>query len=106
MGIGSLKKGASPGSVASAASPKADDFINGAKVDGKGAKPTQVRQKKWKQVTLSLSEEIDQEINRMSLLPVGVRVSRSDVVREALKLLAELGDVQVAQRLKDAKELE
>jgi Arc/MetJ-type ribon-helix-helix transcriptional regulator len=107
MGVGSLKKGASTNSVAAASSPVADEFINAARIDGKGTKPTgQVRTKKWKQLAFSLTEEVDQEVNRLSLLPSGVRVSRSDVIREALRFFAAQGDDVAAQLLKQAKERE
>lgn len=100
MGVGSLKKGAA--SVPPAAtSPEADAFINGAKVDGKngavatnGAAPA--RKKKWKQVTFSLTDEMDQEVERLSRLPTEIRNSRSAVVRAALLFLASQGDAKVA----------
>ncbi|MCS4315548.1 hypothetical protein M2397_005882 [Pseudomonas sp. BIGb0381] len=106
MGVASLKKGASSGAEAAAASPAADSFINGAKIDGKNgavaAKPAQA--KVYKRIMFSLTSEIDAEVERLSLLPHGVRVSRSDVIRAAVALLASQGDENVSKLLKELKE--
>jgi hypothetical protein len=108
MGLASLKKGASPEAVAAATSPEADSFINGAKVDGKNgvvaAKPPQP--KIYKRIMFSLTAEIDAEIERLSLLPHGFRVSRSDVIRAAVALLAKQGDDHVSRLLKEIKDKE
>lgn len=106
MGVASLKKGAGSGAEAAAASPAADSFINGAKIDGKNgavaAKPTQA--KVYKRIMFSLSAEIDAEVERLSLLPHGFRVSRSDVIRAAVALLASQGDAKVSELLRELKE--
>ncbi|OOG83215.1 hypothetical protein B0E42_20485 [Pseudomonas sp. A25(2017)] len=106
MGVASLKKGAGSGAEAAAASPAADSFINGAKIDGKNgavaAKPAQA--KVYKRIMFSLTSEIDAEVERLSLLPHGVRVSRSDVIRAAVALLASQGDENVSKLLKELKE--
>ncbi|EJZ60929.1 hypothetical protein V4842_26440 [Pseudomonas moraviensis] len=106
MGVASLKKGAGSGAEAAAASPAADSFINGAKIDGKNgavaAKPAQA--KVYKRIMFSLSSEIDAEVERLSLLPHGIRVSRSDVIRAAVALLAGQGDEKVSQLLRELKE--
>lgn len=106
MGVASLKKGAGSGAEAAAASPAADSFINGAKIDGKnGAVATKPAQAKvYKRIMFSLSSEIDAEVERLSLLPHGVRVSRSDVIRAAVALLAGQGDEKVSQLLRELKE--
>ena len=106
MGVASLKKGAGSGAEAAAASPAADSFINGAKIDGKNgavaAKPAPA--KVYKRIMFSLSSEIDAEVERLSLLPHGIRVSRSDVIRAAVALLAGQGDEKVSQLLRELKE--
>lgn len=106
MGVASLKKGAGSGAEAAAASPAADSFINGAKIDGKNgavaAKPPLA--KVYKRIMFSLTSEIDAEVERLSLLPHGIRVSRSDVIRAAVALLASQGDETVSKLLKELKE--
>lgn len=106
MGVASLKKGAGAGAEAAAASPAADSFINGAKIDGKNgavaAKPAQA--KVYKRIMFSLTSEIDSEVERLSLLPHGFRVSRSDVICAAVALLASQGDEQVSKLLKELKD--
>lgn len=101
MGVGNLKKPINP----AATSPAADDFINGAKVDGK--KPMQVastRERTYKRITFSLSDELDQEIERLSLIPRDFRASRSDVIRAAVALLAMQDEAKIAQLMKDAQQ--
>lgn len=104
-GVGGLKKTERASIPEAATSPEADAFINGAKVDGKNGKPaTQApaqRQKTWKPVMFSLTDEVSEEVNRM--VDLGSRQTRSDVVRVALKFLAEQGDERVAELLKRAK---
>jgi hypothetical protein len=106
MGVASLKKGAGSGAEAAAASPAADSFINGAKIDGKNgavaAKPQQA--KVYKRIMFSLTSEIDAEVERLSLLPHGIRVSRSDVIRAAVALLTSQGDEKVSKLLKELKD--
>jgi hypothetical protein len=106
MALGSLKKGA--GSGAAATSPAADSFINGAKIDGKNGKVASkpAPSKVYKRIMFSLTSEIDDEVERLSLVPRGFRVSRSDVIRAAVALLAKQGDEAVAQLLKELKDKE
>lgn len=107
-GVGGLKKTERSVIPEAATSPAADAFINGAKVDGKNGKSANaapaVRQKTWKPVTFSLTNEVSEEINRM--VDLGRRQTRSDVVRVAVRLLAEQGDARVAELLKRAKEID
>lgn len=106
MGVASLKKGAGSGAEAAASSPAADSFINGAKIDGKNGavatKPAHV--KVYKRIMFSLTSEVDAEVERLSLLPHGFRVSRSDVIRAAVALLASQGDENVSKLLKELKD--
>lgn len=97
MGIGSLKKDAR----SKAASKEADEFIAGAKVDGSRAEKPAKRERVYKRVTFSLSDDIDQEIDRLSLIPREFRASRSDVIRTAIALLAEQTDAEIAKRMQD-----
>jgi hypothetical protein len=106
MGVASLKKGAGAGAEIAAATPAADSFINGAKIDGKnGAVATRSSKARiYKRVMFSLTSEVDAEVERLSLLPHGVRVSRSDVIRAAVAFLANQGDEKVSLILKELKE--
>lgn len=98
MGVGNLRKGAAN---PAATSPAADDFINAAKIDGKNgaaaAKPAP--SKVYKRVTFSLTDELDKEIDRLSLIPRGFRASKSDVIRAAVALLSEQGEDEISRLL-------
>lgn len=95
MGVGNLRKGANP----AATSPAADDFINGAKVDGKNNGAAPVSQRVYKRVTFSLTDELDKEIDRLSLIPRGFRASKSDVVRAAVALLSDQSEEEISRLL-------
>jgi hypothetical protein len=87
MGLRGLEKKANP-----VAADTADDFIGAAKVkDGPSAKASKA---KFKRVTFSLDEDIDDKINALSLVPRGFRATRSDVVRAAVELLSSHPDVE------------
>lgn len=103
MGVGNLRKGtANP----AATSPAADEFINAAKIDGKNgvvaAKPA--LSKVYKRVTFSLTDELDREIDRLSLIPHGFRATKSDVIRAAVAFLASLDDEEVSRLLKGVQQ--
>lgn len=100
MSIGSLKKDAR----SKAASKEADDFIAGAKVDGSKAEKPSKRERIYKRVTFSLSDDIDQEIDRLSLIPREFRASRSDVIRAAVAMLASQSDEEIAKRMQEASQ--
>lgn len=77
----------------------ADAFIGAAKVmhNGEKAKPTA---RKYKRVTLSLDEQVNAELDRLSLLPRDFKASRSDVVKAAVALLASHSDTDVIEMLR------
>lgn len=96
MGVGNLRKGANP----AATSPAADEFINAAKVDGKNSSSAApVSQRVYKRVTFSLTDELDKEIDRLSLIPRGFRASKSDVVRAAVALLSDQSEEEISRLL-------
>ena len=96
MGVGNLRKGANP----AATSPAADDFINAAKVDGKNSSSAvSASQRVYKRVTFSLTDELDKEIDRLSLIPRGFRASKSDVIRAAVALLSDQCDEGISRLL-------
>ncbi|HHK3903632.1 TPA: hypothetical protein ACQSOG_000645 [Pseudomonas aeruginosa] len=53
----------------------------------------------FKRVTFSLTDQISEEIDRISLIPRGFRASRSDVVRAGVAALAEMTEEQVVALL-------
>lgn len=78
---------------------QADAFIGAAKVmhNGDNPKPTA---RKYKRVTLSLDEQVDAELDRLSLLPRDFKSSRSDVVKAAVALLATHSDAEIIEMLR------
>lgn len=98
MGIGSLKKTSNP----AVNTPAADDFISGARVDGKSTKQAMPKEKGYKRITFSLSEEVDKEVDRLSLIPRDFRASRSDVIRAAIALLGSVPEAEIARLIKEA----
>lgn len=53
----------------------------------------------FKRVTFSLTDQISEEIDRLSLVPRGFRASRSDVVRAGVAALAEMTEEQLVALL-------
>lgn len=75
-------------------------FASGAEI-----KPTQpVREKKYKRITLSLTEEDDQLINKLSLKVTSFRCNRSQAVKAALSLLADQSDTDIIKLLEEQKD--
>jgi hypothetical protein len=100
MGVGDLAK---HGNRATATSQEADDFINGARTDGKKAvKPKPIKERVYKRLTFSLSQDIDDDIERLSLVPRDFRATRSDVIRAAVALLASRPEDEIADLMRDA----
>jgi Arc/MetJ-type ribon-helix-helix transcriptional regulator len=53
----------------------------------------------FKRVTFSLTDQISEEIDRLSLIPRGFRASRSDVVRAGVAALAAMPEEQLVALL-------
>ncbi|EPI5388435.1 TPA: hypothetical protein ACGBH7_000944 [Pseudomonas aeruginosa] len=53
----------------------------------------------FKRVTFSLTDQISEEIDRLSLIPRGFRASRSDVVRAGVAALAAMSEEQLVALL-------
>lgn len=66
--------------------------------------PTPARERVYKRITFSLSEDVDQEIDRLSLVPRDFRASRSDVIRAAVALLAAQDEAEIARLMKEAQQ--
>lgn len=102
-GVKGLSKKINP----QATSPAADDFINDAKVDGKKSSSDSstavVSQRVYKRVTFSLTDELDKEIDRLSLIPRGFRASKSDVVKAGVALMSELSDEEISRLLQSVQ---
>ncbi|MNY77363.1 hypothetical protein D3C86_2172360 [compost metagenome] len=52
-------------------------------------------------MNLSLDEQVDAELDRLSLLPRDFKSSRSDVVKAAVALLATHSDTDVIEMLRN-----
>ncbi|MNC55006.1 hypothetical protein D3C75_1045150 [compost metagenome] len=93
-------KGLSKSPPSPAQADAADAFIGAAKVmhNGENSKPTT---RKYKRVNLSLDEQVDAELDRLSLLPRDFKSSRSDVVKAAVALLATHSDTDVIEMLRN-----
>lgn len=85
-----------------AQSKAAEAFIGGAKVKSNVDEPSE-SQASFKRTNFSLSDHVSEEIDRLSFLPRDFRASRSDVVRAAVSLLAELTPDEVIDRLRAAQ---
>lgn len=57
----------------------------------------------FKRVTFSLTNQISEEIDRLSLIPRGFRASRSDVVRAGVAALAAMTEEQIVELLDRAR---
>lgn len=75
----------------------AESFIAGAEARANPASvaPTRVRVKNRQSYLFSLSTDVSEQVDRVSLLHRQRRVSRSDVIRVAVQALAELPEEQV-----------
>lgn len=75
-----------------------DSFISGAKV--RSNSQVQAESKAvFKRVTFSLTDQISEEIDRLSLIPRGFRATRSDVVRAGVAALSAMSEEQVVALL-------
>lgn len=66
------------------------------KEPGKGLQPSKAV---FKRVTFSLTDQISEEIDRLSLIPRGFRATRSDVVRAGVAALSAMTEDQVVALL-------
>lgn len=78
----------------------ADDFIKSAKVADKAS--TQTKAVKFERKTFSLNAEVDAQIDQLSYLPRDFKVSRSDVVKAAVGLLASLSEAEIIEVLRNS----
>lgn len=104
MGVADMKKGARP---THADSPEADEFIQGAKVDGKkgvvAAPPAPTKEAKFKRLNFSLDDSVDREIERLSLIPRTFRATRSDVVRAGIAALSAMSEEQIVEMMEKGR---
>lgn len=109
MGVGDMRKGARP---LHADSPAADAFINAAKIDGekgvvKASQPQAKQEKKlkvYKRLNFSLDDLVDQEIERLSLIPRTFRATRSDVVRAGIAALSAMSNKEIAELMEKVRD--
>ncbi|WP_339730210.1 hypothetical protein [uncultured Pseudomonas sp.] len=57
----------------------------------------------FKRVTFSLTNQISEEIDRLSLIPRGFRASRSDVIRAGVAALTSMTEEQIVALLDKAR---
>lgn len=57
----------------------------------------------FKRVTFSLTDQISEEIDRLSLIPRSFRASRSDVVRAGVAALAAMTEEQLVALLDEVR---
>ena len=88
-----LAKPAQPGDDVAGAQ---EAFIHSAKL--KSNEPAQSKAV-FKRVTFSLTDQISEEIDRLSLIPRGFRATRSDVVRAGVAALSAMSEEQVVALL-------
>lgn len=66
----------------------------------KSNSPVQTESKAvFKRVTFSLTDQISEEIDRLSLIPRGFRATRSDVIRAGVAALSAMTEGQVVALL-------
>jgi len=102
MSLKGLSKTPSPAPAPSQAD-DADAFIGAAKVKHNGSDKAQARTLRYKRVNLSLDEQVDAELDRLSLLPRDFKASRSDVVKAAVALLAVQSDAEIIELLRNLR---
>ena len=76
-----------------------EDFIGGAKKRVDALKPTNRKQRKYERYSFSLTEEVSQQIDGLTVNR-GFRVARSDVIKAAVLLLSERSEFEINTVLK------
>lgn len=99
MSLKGLSKSPSPLSQGDAA----DAFIGAAKVMHNGENPKPPKARKYKRVNLSLDEQVDAALDRLSLLPRDFKSSRSDVVKAAVALLDAHSEAEIIEMLRNLR---
>lgn len=95
-------KGLTKSTTEPASHADADAFIGAAKVAHNGDTKSKTA-RKYKRVNLSLDEQVDVELDRLSLLPRDFKSSRSDVVKAAVALLAQHSDAEIIKMLRNLR---
>ena len=99
MSLKGLRKAPSPAGQTA----DADAFIGAAKVMHNGDTPKPRTERKYKRVNLSLDEQVDAELDRLSLLPRDFKSIRSDVVKAAVALLSTHSDAEIIEMLRSLR---
>lgn len=76
-----------------------EDFISGAKKRVDALKPTNRKQRKFERYSFSLTQEVSQQIDDLTVNR-GFRVARSDVIKAAVLLMSERSEFEVNTVLK------
>lgn len=103
MGLKDLKHGQSKGQTA--LDQKALEFIGGAAlITPPPPKKSRVRPVIYRRTSFSLTDEINQQIDELSLLSRAFRVTRSDVIRAGVMTLRKLDEESLLQVLRETVE--
>lgn len=76
-----------------------EGFISGAKKRVDALKPTSKKQRKFERYSFSLTQEVSQQIDDLTVNR-GFRVARSDVIKAAVLLLSERSEFEINTVLK------
>ena len=87
------------------ADPLAERFIQGAKQRRESGARPQKRPRKFIRCTFSLTQEVSDAIERLSLLPRTFHSNRSEVIKAAVELLETMPEERVIDLLKQTKQV-
>ena len=97
-GLKGLKKGARP-----EIEKQAENFIKGANDRVTVHSSKEESKQTYKRLTFSLTENVSNDIDKLSLTPRDFKVSRSDVVKAGIALLKSLPEEEQVATLRNAK---
>ena len=98
-GIKGLKKGDRPD-----VEKHAEDFIKGASRRSANTEhQKQIKQQTYQRYTFSLTKEVSDDIDQLTLIPRAFRVNRSQVVKAGIEILKSLPEARLVKVLKKVK---
>lgn len=100
MALANLKKNDRP-DVEQAA----ESFIQGAQQRVKAHHVTEKQERVFERYTFSLTQATSDEIDRLSFIPRGIRVSRSDIIKAGVEALGQLSDEEITQLIMKLKKV-
>lgn len=98
-GIKGLKKGDRPD-----VEKDAENFIKGASKRSANTESQKQRKKQvYQRYTFSLTKEVSDDIDKLTLAPRDFRINRSQVVKAGIEVLKGLSETQLVKALKQVK---